>query len=63
MAPSQRTHPVHAVRHHSKLPSKALCGVGLRTVFGQLALVLVADGRLLGDRGTAEGLEQAEEPG
>lgn len=61
-APGQLTHLVHTVRHHSKLPSEALRGVGLRTVFGQLALILVADGRLLGDGGTAKGLEQPEEP-
>lgn len=54
--PDKLTHLVHPVRHHPKLPSEALRGVGLGTVFGQLALVLVADGRLLGDGGTAEGL-------
>lgn len=51
------THLVHTVGHHSKLSSEALRGVSLGTVFGQLALVFVADGRLLGDGGTAEGLE------
>lgn len=40
---------VNAVRLHSKLPSKALGGIDLGTVFRQLALVVMTHRRLSGN--------------
>lgn len=37
---------VNTIRFHSEFPSETLGGVGLRAVLGQLALILVAYGRL-----------------
>lgn len=45
---------INAIGLDSKLPSKALGGVDLRTVFGQLALVVVTHCRLKNTKCTCE---------